>query len=406
MELGLERIRTVQQSLGLTPGTTTVVTVAGTNGKGSTVAYLESIYRAAGYTVGSYTSPHLVRFNERVRINGECVADEALCRAFENVEAARHEVQLTYFEFTTLAALQILFAAGLDVIVLEVGLGGRLDAVNIIDPDVAVVTAVDLDHQAWLGETRELIGFEKAGIFRNNVPAVCSDAHPPASVVTYAEQIGAPIYRAGEQYRFEVGKNRWHWQGMGIRYDNLVRPGLRGAHQLDNAAGAIAVLQILSDRLPVTAEAINDGLSRPELHGRTEVINGAPLLVLDVAHNPQATAELAQTLCAMDGASGYHSSTVAVVGMLRDKDIAASLRPMLGIVQHWYVADLSGPRAASAQQLKDILLTIDGNAVVSTYRSVAEAFGAALDETDADARVVIFGSFLTVGGIMPQLNKR
>jgi len=374
--------------------------VAGTNGKGSAVAYLEAIYRAAGYNVGCYTSPHLVRFNERIRINGTYVEDEALRVAFAQVEAARVDIPLTYFEFTTLAALRILFAAGLDVVVLEVGLGGRLDAVNVVDPDIAIVTAVDLDHQAWLGETRELIGHEKAGIFRGTVPAVCSDPEPTTSVIAYAQQIGAPLYRLGKEFEYERNHNHWAWRGMGAHYEHLALPGLLGVHQLDNAAGSIAAVQLLSARLPVSPTAINDGLSRPQLRGRTEILDGTPQCVLDVAHNPQATAELAQTLAAIDAERGRLVTTVAVVGMLKDKDITASLRPMMSLVQRWYVADLPGPRAAPAQQLADILHALDADSIVSAYTSVSSALDAALVETDAESRIVIFGSFLAVGGIM------
>jgi dihydrofolate synthase/folylpolyglutamate synthase len=406
MELGLERIRMVQRSLQLKPTGAPVITVAGTNGKGSTVAYLEAIYRAAGYKAGCYTSPHLVCFNERVRIDGENVADSVLCHAFEKVEAARYGVQLTYFEFTTLAALQVLFAAELDVIVLEVGLGGRLDAVNIIDPAVAIVTAVGLDHQAWLGDTRELIGHEKAGIFRSNVPAVCAETSPPKSVAAYAQQIGAPLYRAGKEYRFKPGKTSWSWQGMGARYNTLQWPGIRGKHQIANAAGSIAAVQLLLSRLPVTEQAINKGLSQPALHGRTEVVDGTPQLVLDVAHNPQATTELANMLSSLDVEKGDRLRTVAVIGMLKDKDIESSLRPMTNIVQRWYAVDLPGPRAATAQQLADILRKMQKDSDVSTYASVPAAFEAALAEASGVTRVVIFGSFLTVGGIIPHLNMR
>lgn len=405
MELGLERIQRVQQSLDTGRIKSAVVTVAGTNGKGSTVAYLESIYRAGGYKVGCYTSPHLVHFNERIRINGECVDDETLCQAFASVEAARRGVRLTYFEFTTLAALSILVDAGLDVILLEVGLGGRLDAVNIVDPDVAVVTAIDLDHQAWLGDTRELIGYEKAGIFRGGVPAVCSDANPPASVIAYANQVGATLYCIGQHYRFERSGEKWSWQGMSAEYTNLALPGLVGAHQLDNAAGALAAVQLLSGCLPVTSMTINLGLSQPYLPGRTEIVGDSPQLVLDVAHNPQATTRLAQTLAALDPDRRTPVRTVAVAGMLKDKDIVASLLPMTSIVDRWFVTGLEGPRAASGQQIAEALRAIDKDITVTVCTSVANAFAAALAEANIGTRIVIFGSFQTVGGIMPQLNR-
>ena len=347
IELGLERVQRVKRELGRHPQCP-LVTVGGTNGKGSTCAYLEAIYHFAGYRVGCYTSPHLLKYNERVRVDRIPVDDVGLCEAFARVEAARQaagDVALTYFEFGTLAAIEVFRVREVEVMILEVGLGGRLDAVNAYDPDCAVVTSVALDHTDWLGSTREAIGFEKAGIFRASRPAVCADPEPPQSLLSHAQAIGADLYLLGRDFGHFGERLQWtFWRNGGRRRSGLANPGLRGACQLRNASAALFVVDLLGQRLPVSMQAIRSGLIEPDLPGRFQVLPGRPAIVLDVAHNPQAVGVLADNL----GDMAFSSRTIAVVGMLADKDIAGSLAPLAGKVDTWLLADLDVPRGASA----------------------------------------------------------
>ena len=399
MELGLERIAAVFDRLAVKNDHARIVTVAGTNGKGSTLSFLESCYRAAGYRTGCYTSPHLVRYNERIRIDGTEVGDTELCEAFARVEDARGNIQLTYFEFGTLAALWLFFQTSLDVVLLETGLGGRLDAVNIIDSDVAVITTIDLDHTDWLGNTRELIGFEKAGIFRSNRPAVCADPGPPDSISRQAHEIGAELVRINRDYSFDVKAGHWSWQGMGARHAQLPAPGLPGAHQYYNAATAIAVIEILQDDLPVDEQAIRIGITAPGITGRIDIVATRPEVILDVSHNPQALGVLGQYV----HSNPVAGKTVAVCGMLKDKDLQKGLATMLPFIDHWYLADLPGARGASAELLAVALKATENRAPIQCYASVSSAFDAACREAVADDRLLIFGSFLTVGAIMARL---
>jgi dihydrofolate synthase / folylpolyglutamate synthase len=399
IELGLERVRKVAERLQLRFDCP-VVTVAGTNGKGSTCALLEAIALQAGYKAGVYTSPHLVHFEERCRIGGEIVQADALVPQFERVEAARavDDVSLTYFEFTTLAILCLMAASGLDVAILEVGLGGRLDAVNVLDTDCAIVTSIDLDHMEFLGPDRESIGREKAGILREGKPAIVSDPVPPHSVIQYASAIGADLWLLGRDFNFSGDKQQWAWAGRGRRYSGLAYPALRGANQLLNASGVLAALEALRPRLPVNAQAIRNGLAFVELPGRFQIVPGQPALVLDVAHNPHAVATLAANLDAM----GFYPTTHGVFGAMADKDFAAILAKMGPLVDRGYFTDLPTPRAATAQALLATWQGLPGRRDVpaSTHASPEDALRAAVAAAEPADRILVFGSFYTVGGVL------
>ncbi len=395
--MGLDRVRAVADRMALRFDCP-VITVAGTNGKGSTCAMLESIALQAGWRTGVYSSPHLVHFEERCRLRGEPVAAADLVPHFGRVEAARQDVQLTYFEFTTLAILSLMAGAGLDLAILEVGLGGRLDAVNIIDADCAVITSIDLDHQEFLGPDRESIGREKAGILRAGRPAVVSDPVPPQSVVEAAQSLGADLWLLGRDYNFSGDKQQWAWAGRGRRYAGLAYPALRGANQLVNASGALAALETLRGRVPVTAQAVRNGLALVELPGRFQIVPGQPALVLDVAHNPHSVAALAANLDAM----GFYPTTHAVFGAMADKDLAPMLRKMDPLVDRWYFSDLPTARAASAGALQAQwqALTQRKDASSSTHVAPLEALRAAVAAADPADRILVFGSFYTVGGVL------
>jgi dihydrofolate synthase/folylpolyglutamate synthase len=398
IELGLERVSRVLAAMGLAAPAFSVITVAGTNGKGSTVAMLEAIPHAAGYRVGSYTSPHLLHYNERIRIGGDTVSDAELCDAFARVDAARGETSLTYFEFGTLAALDILQRRGVEIAVLEVGLGGRLDAVNVLDPDVAVITPVDVDHVQWLGADREAIGREKAGILRPGRPLVCTDPAPPRSIAAEAERLGATYYQLGRDFSFEVTDGQWAWQGGGRRRAALPPPALRGDYQLANAAGALMVLELLRERFPVDQGAVRSGLASVQLPGRFQVLPGLPLQILDVAHNPHGARALAHNLRQQPCAG----RTLAVLAMLADKDIPAVVKAMAGVVDAWYLAALEVPRAASLQHLQEALQQALPTAVFQTCPGVAAARRRALSEAASEDRIVIFGSFYTVAAALAE----
>jgi dihydrofolate synthase/folylpolyglutamate synthase len=391
----------VLERLALCPLPFVVVTVAGTNGKGSTVAMLDAILRAAGYRVGTYTSPHLVRYNERVRLHDRDASDAELCEAFARVEAVRGEVPLTYFEFGTLAALQLLARASLDVAVLEVGMGGRLDAVNAVDADCAVVTSVGIDHVQWLGSTREEIGREKAGVYRGGRPAICGDDDPPRSVLAQASAIGAELAVRGRDFWFERGATAeagWVWRSRTQVRSGLPVPALRGDHQFANAATVLMALETLAHRLPVSQAQIRDGLAQARVAGRFQVIPGSPLQVLDVAHNAEAARALAQTLSQMP----CGGRTIAVFGMLADKDIAAVTQAMRAVVDRWHVFTLAVPRGANAAALRAVL-DVQGISDVHEFDTPIAAHAAALAVAQPVDRVVIFGSFYTVGDILARL---
>ena len=400
--MGLDRVNAVFARLGVAL-TCPVITVGGTNGKGSTCALLECMLRAGGYRVGAYTSPHLLRYNERVRIDAADATDDALLEAFAAVESVRLTTPLTYFEFGTLAALCLFARAEPDVVVLEVGLGGRLDAVNVIDADAAIVTTVAIDHVDYLGTTREEIGREKAGIFRPGAFAICADRSPPATLLAQASAIDARLLRIGIDYDFTAHDGQWSYRGPGGARHGLPMPALRGAYQLANAATALAALDVLRDRLAVSMGAIREGLVSVELPGRLQVLPGRPVTVFDVAHNPQAAAALADGLASM----GFHPRTWAVFGIMADKDIDSVIAALLPRVDRWYIASLPPPRGASALDLR-LRLEAAGVAPAdirdfadpaSAYRAVREAVA------EAD-RIIVFGSFLTVAAALALTDRR
>lgn len=407
--MGLERITRVKEALNLSFNSL-VFTVGGTNGKGSTCALLESILLAASYQVGCHTSPHFLRFNERARINGQEVNDEDLLVHFEKVERARASLpnapSLTYFEFTTLAIMSLFSAAQLDAVILEVGLGGRLDAVNIIDPDCAIVTSIDLDHMEYLGNTREKIAFEKAGIFRSNRPAICADPVPPQSLIEHAETIGADLWLLGRDYNFQGDKQQWGWAGRNKRFSGLGYPALRGANQLLNASAVIAALMAVRNRLPVGAQEIRNGMAWVELPGRFQVLPGQPTIILDVAHNPHASATLAQNLDNM----AYHPYTIGVFGAMADKDIEGVLKPMLDKIDFWYFTDLPTTRAAKASELAVRLRALGFKETtesgISEFSDPAKAYEAALKKAGEGDRIAVFGSFYTVAGVLAYRNAK
>ena len=401
IDMGLARVQEVAQRLNI-HFECPVFSVAGTNGKGSTCAMLEAILADAGYRTGVYTSPHLVHFEERLRLQSEPVSADLLVQALARVEQARTtggaEVSLTYFEFTTLAILDVLAACELDAVILEVGLGGRLDAVNIIDPDCAIITSVDLDHMELLGPDRESIGLEKAGIMRAGRPVVVSDPMPPQSVLDHASAVGADLWRFGQDFNFSGDKQQWGWAGRGRRYGGMAYPALRGANQLLNASGVLAALTALRERLPVTAQAVRNGLSLAALPGRFQIIPGQPTLVLDVAHNPHAVAALTANLDAM----GFFPTTHAVFGAMADKDLAPMLAKINPLIDRWYFTDLPTPRASRGT---DLLATWQSHHQRDKVRAAAfaspeVALQAALSQADPADRIIVFGSFFTVGGVL------
>ncbi len=409
--MGLERISLVKEALGL-HFDCPVITVAGTNGKGSTCAYLESILLASGYKVGCHMSPHLLVFNERARINGEEVKDDLLLEHFAAVERARVSLlnvpSLTYFEFTTLAIMHLFSKANLDAVVLEVGMGGRLDAVNIVDTDCAIVTSIDIDHADFLGGTREAIGREKAGIFRAGGIAICGDPVPPQSLIDYAEKLNCDLWLLGRDYNFQGDKQQWGWSGRQKRFSGLGYPALRGANQILNASAVIAALMALHQRLPVSAQDIRNGFALVELPGRFQVLPGQPTVILDVAHNPHAASTLGQGLDKM----GYYPYTYAVFGAMADKDILGVIKPLLNSVDFWYCSDLPTPRAASAKDISDKLEELgvavkngeDGG--IECFSDPAAAYQKALSRAGEGDRIVVFGSFYTVAGVMAYRNNQ
>ena len=396
--MGLDRVAVVRDRLGL-EFACPVITVGGTNGKGSTCAMLEAIAAAAGYRVGLYTSPHLRSYNERVRIDRRTASDASLCEAFRAVEEARGGVPLTYFEFGTLGAAWLFARAGLDLAILEVGLGGRLDAVNVFDADCSVVTSIGLDHMDLLGPTRESIGFEKAGIFRSGRPAVVGEKDPPVTMAEHARTVGAQWLQNGVDFRAESDATQWRYVGPGGARGGLPHPALRGSYQLDNAAAAIAALDTLRERLPVSMNAIRQGLVSVDLAGRFQVLPGRPVTILDVAHNPHAAQRLAAALGAMTDVGATH----VVFAMLRDKDIEGVARAVKGEADRWYLAPLPGPRGAAAQALRQALDAAQVFDPVEGFASVAAALKAAQGAARPDDRIVVFGSFLTVAQALDAL---
>lgn len=399
IELGLERINRVRQRMELAPEFL-IITVGGTNGKGSTCAMLERILREAGYRVGCYTSPHLLRYNERVRVAGEEASDDQLCQAFEMVEHARGDIPLTYFEFGTLAAIWHFVASGIDVAILEIGLGGRLDAVNAFEPDCAIITSIDLDHQDYLGNTREKIGLEKAGIYRAGVPAICGDPCPPTTVSERALNISAEYLQIGRDFGYEPHGRDWVFWNKTRRIEGLPLPALSGSFQLSNAASAIEALSSLESRLPVAEQHIREGLSHVTLPGRFQVLRGTPELVLDVAHNPHAAKGLVENLrrTRREG-----SRTLAVFGMLGDKDIGGVVQVMAPEIDQWFVAGIDHFRGISGEELGREVSANAPQARIAVFNSVAEALAQACRSAGGNDRITAFGSFYTVADVLRAL---
>ena len=410
IDLGLQRVAQMKERLqdaGLLKLNYPIITVGGTNGKGSTCAYLEQILIAAGYRVGCHTSPHILDFTERGRFNGVDATEAQLLPFLQEVERIRlqaPEISLTYFEFTLMVLMCWFDAQKPDAVVLEVGLGGRLDASNVFDSAVSIVTMVDLDHQGFLGDTREVIGFEKAGIFRAGCVAICADPNPPQSLLDYAQFIGADLKLINRDFRYQVVQDdqRKQWRFVGVRgaRNSLAMPAMRGDYQLANASAALAALEALAEILSVTQQAVRLGISNAVMRGRFQVLPGQPTTVLDVAHNPHAARALAKNIQQM----GYAPYTHAVFGAMADKDIAQVMLIMRDVVDRWYLCDLPSARAASALELTEILqatgFVADENHSVQQFTSVQEALkhlSAGLPTRVApNDRIIVFGSFVTV----------
>jgi dihydrofolate synthase/folylpolyglutamate synthase len=401
IDMTLDRVRAVLPVLNL-HRPTAVLTVAGTNGKGSACAMAESIIRHAGYRTGVYYSPPLTSLHETIRIDDQPVAEARLAAAMHEVTQAGLPVPLTWYELCTLAALVVLCESRPDALVLEVGMGGRTDAVNVLDADCALITSVDIDHAEFLGPDRESIGLEKAGVFRTGRPAIVSDPQPPQSMIDRAREIEADLWLFGRDFNYAGDRQQWSWAGRSRRYNGLAYPALRGANQLLNAAGVLAALESLRDRLPVNAQAVRTGLAGVELPGRFQIVPGQPTLVLDVAHNPHSVATLAVNLDQM----GFYPRTHAVFGAMRDKDIAGMLSRMAGLVDAWHFCDLPTPRAATAKELeslhREMQLKGSGDGSVQSHAGPTEALRFALAGADPADRIIVFGSFYTVGGVLKE----
>lgn len=393
IDLSLERVRTVLRRLQPEPPVQTIITVGGTNGKGSCVAFLDAMLRAAGYRVGAYTSPHLLRYNERIRVQGVEADDAALCRTFARIDAARGAVSLTYFEFGTLTALELFREAGVDVAVLEVGLGGRLDAVNIVDADAALVVSIALDHTDWLGSDRDSISYEKAGIYRPERPAICADPDPPPRLIQYAEDISARLLRVDRDYHFIRTGSTWRWQSGACCLDHLPWPTLAGDHQLGNAAAALMTLTSLGDRLSVPPEAIRAGLSSAELPGRCQIIPGPVEWILDVAHNPRAATVLADHLRARP----CTGRTWAMIGLLADKDAPGVIEALTDTIDAWYAITLDGDRGRTGDELATLLRATGARAEATDIRDACRVVQTTACPGD---RIVVLGSFHTVAPVL------
>ena len=396
IELGLERVATVFQQLHSDKAPFPVITVAGTNGKGSSVAMLEAILLAAGYRVGAYTSPHLLTYNERVRLDGEPVSDALLMESFARIDEARKDIALTYFEFGTLAALDIFYRQPPDVVVLEVGLGGRLDAVNIIDPDVALITSISVDHAEWLGDDRESIAIEKAGIIRAGRPVIFSGRDMPASLAQLASGLAAPLSVLGRDFGYHARQNDWEWRAGNQPVITLPMPGLAGDHQLDNAAGVVMTLSCMAQQLPVSESAMQQGIQNADLPGRFQVIHADVTWVLDVAHNPDGVARLVELLAAnpIDG------RTLVVIGMMQDKDMVAAVNQLNPEVDAWYTANLDTPRSADANHLAEIIHDRTPAKEVVVCPDVKTACESAKAAARDDDRILVCGSFYTVAAAL------
>jgi dihydrofolate synthase / folylpolyglutamate synthase len=402
IELGLERCRRVADNMGLLKPSYNVISVAGTNGKGSSVTLLDKILRNANYKVGRYTSPHLLKYNERICINGKEVSDDELCESFDRIDRARGDISLTYFEFGTLAALDLFRQHNVELAILEVGLGGRLDAVNILDADVALITCIDIDHQQWLGDNRETIAREKAGIFRNKALAVCSDPNPPQSLLDCADALGTPLTVAGRDYSYTSDHNAWSWKSSTLTLQELPRPMQYCDFQLQNAAGVLMVLEQIKHEYPVSEENIKQGLNSFRLNGRMQIIPGEVAKILDVAHNSQSVKALVETLKEIPCVGQTH----LLVGMLKDKDHHEVLRVLSEVADTWSIVTLSQDRGSDAKALLTDLDILGIKDDVFEFKDVEEALKQLHQTSKSGDRIVITGSFLTVGAALRYLNEK
>ncbi len=392
IDLGLDRMREMIKRMDLSFDCP-IFTIGGTNGKGSTCAYIERSLIEAGYKVCEHTSPHIIRFNERARINGQTADDESLCRHFERVEQARDGLSLSYFEFTLLAILSLFKEESPDAMVMEIGLGGRLDAVNSLNPSASIVTNIGIDHTAYLGNTREEIGFEKACIYRSGKPAICSDTNPPETLVKYANKIRADLQLIGRDFFYEKNANCWTFRNKQRILERLPLPKMHGEYQLRNASAAIQALLDMSPKLPVTFDAIGRALQTTQVEGRYWKISDKPIMILDVGHNPHAAEQLAKTL----REEPIKGNTIAVCGMLKDKDRKSVCKAMSEVVDFWCLSDLPSERGGKASTLKKILIDLGFSPkCVRTYPSVSEAIEEAKSVAKDTDRIIVFGSFLTV----------
>lgn len=397
IKLGLDRVAQVAHDLGIMQPGFQVVMVSGTNGKGSITAMLESIYHQAGYRVAAYTSPHLLQYNERIRVGKKNVEDAPLCAAFDLVDQARAGLSLSYFEFGTLAAMQIFSTLPLDVAVFEVGLGGRLDAVNIYDADAAIISSVGLDHVQWLGSTRESIGLEKAGIFRTGKPAVCGDTDPPRSLLKHARDIGSRLYLAGGDFscRQQAG-GRWSFRSAKLDWEGLPVPNLYGDVQVGNAAAALMSIQCLDGVLPVRRESVEQGLQNICLAGRFQRVAGKCEMIFDVAHNLDSAKVLGRNLREL----GPASRTCAVFAVLEDKDVEGIIGSVHEQIDEWHISELDSERSLDRADLRDRIVHLDPDARVRAHPSIAQAWQAAKENACDTSRIVVFGSFLTVAEVL------
>ena len=400
IDLGLERVTKVFHDLNPDYCKPPTITVAGTNGKGSSIAMLEAIYRAQGYRVGAYTSPHILKYNERIKIDGEPVADELICDAFAKIEAARGQVSLSYFEFGTLAALELFEQAKVDIQLLEVGLGGRLDAVNIIDPDIAIISSIGIDHVDWLGETREAIALEKTGIFRAAIPAVIGDTNPPDSLLQSAIDKNTPIYCIGKNFDYKKHLTGWDWFS-GNHSIHLPNPALKGEHQYRNASAVIFAITALAHRLPVSEAALRQGISHVRLSGRFQLIDGEVPVLLDVGHNPEAVKTLVEYLKTSFPEKRVH----AIFSMMKDKDIASVLEIMNPVVHDWFFVPLANPRAATESMVQKIFSQSPVAKVSFGFTDFAKAYEAAKNQSQKGDLLLVFGSFLLVSDCLINLRK-
>ncbi|MEZ9698906.1 bifunctional tetrahydrofolate synthase/dihydrofolate synthase [Vibrio sp. 10N.261.46.E12] len=391
IDLGLDRVQAVASKANLTKPAQHVITVAGTNGKGSTCALMEAILLDAGYSVGVYSSPHLIRYNERVRINGQDLSDEKMVQSFDFIEKERGEISLSFFEYGTLAALRAFQTEAVDVVLLEVGLGGRLDATNIVEHDVSVITSLAVDHVDWLGDDINVIGFEKAGIYRSGKPAICGQPKPPATVAAHADDIKAEFYQVDIQYTYAVDGDTWNWHSGAFQLESLPIPTL----PLPNAATALMALG--TSELDISDVNVVNGLKNAQLPGRMQQISDQPVIVLDVAHNPHSAEYFAQQVTKKYAGKNLH----VVVAMLHDKDIPATLEVLAPITTHWYPASLQGPRAATADELCQSLP--EG---VEQHSNPVAAFESALTSVKGDDVVLVVGSFHTVGEVLEHWQKK